>query len=57
LILAIEAERAGSDGHVVLCRAQDGTGGYARADEVRPIDDWGQDREAHKEEAATSTAW
>ena len=57
LILAIEAERVGSEGHVILCRAQDGTEGYARADELRAIDDWGVDQEARKEEPATSTAW
>ena len=46
VIVAIEDQRAHADGHVVLCRAQDGTLGYARPDELRPIDDWGvEDRE------------
>jgi hypothetical protein len=43
MVLAIEDERAHHDGHTVLCRAQDGTVGYARPDELRPIDDWGVD--------------
>ena len=41
MVLAIEPEREQHDGHTVLCRAQDGTVGYARPDELRPIDDWG----------------
>jgi len=61
VILAIEAERVGSDGHVILCRAQDGTEGYARPDELRPIDDWGFDQKAseemREEVPATATAW
>lgn len=43
VVLAIEDEREHHDGHTVLCRAQDGTVGYARPDELRPIDDWGVD--------------
>jgi len=42
VVVSIEEERASRDGHVVLCRAQDGTMGYARPDELRPIDDWGE---------------
>jgi len=41
VIVAIEPERDYHDGHTVLCRAQDGTLGYARPDELRPFDDWG----------------
>ena len=61
LIVAIEEDRVGSQGHNVLCRAQDGTLGYARPDELRPIDDWDAgDRErehAPQEVAEPATAY
>ena len=54
VVLAIEAERQSDQGHNVLCRAQDGTLGYARPDELRPIDDWGVDVEERQEAPATA---
>lgn len=54
VVVAIEEERAHHDGHTVLCRAQDGTVGYARPDELRPIDDWGADVVEHEEVPATA---
>lgn len=53
VVVAIEEERAHHDGHTVLCRAQDGTVGYARPDELRPIDDWGGGVVEHEEVPAT----
>jgi hypothetical protein len=52
VVLAIEEEAAHHDGHTVLCRAQDGLVGYARPDELRPLDDWGEGEAKHEEVAA-----
>ncbi len=54
VVLAIEENRTHDDGHTVLCRAQDGTEGYARPDELRPLDDWGE--EISKPEAVPAEA-
>ena len=56
LIVAIEDNRQHADGHVVLCRAQDGTLGYARPDELRPIDDWGVGGKERAREREPETA-
>ncbi len=56
VIIAIEPERGHQDGHTVLCRAQDGTLGYARPDELRPIDDWGVERTEREEVPETASA-
>jgi hypothetical protein len=49
VVMAIEEEAAHHDGHTVLCRAQDGMVGYARPDELRPLDEWGVDVTEHQE--------
>lgn len=54
VIVAIEPERAHHDGHTVLCRAQDGTIGYARPDELRPFDDWGVETTEHEKVPVTA---
>jgi hypothetical protein len=56
VIVAIELDANHTDGHVVLCRAQDGTLGYARPDELKLIDDWGVDTVEHKEVPETANA-
>ena len=56
MIVAIEEGRQHADGHVVLCRAQDGTMGYARPDELRPIDDWGVEDHEREREPEVATA-
>jgi hypothetical protein len=55
MVLAIEEERDRHDGHTVLCRAQDGTVGYARPDELRPLDDWGVDVREHEQVPETAS--
>jgi hypothetical protein len=56
MVLALEDEAAHRDGHTVLCRAQDGTVGYARPDELRPIDEWGVDVEEREQVPETAEA-
>jgi hypothetical protein len=54
VVVAIEEERQAQQGYNVLCRAQDGTVGYARPDELRPIDEG--DTELREREEAPATA-
>jgi hypothetical protein len=56
IVMAIEEERAKHQGHTVLCKAQDGTLGYARPDELRPIEEWDVGAEEREEANATATA-
>lgn len=41
LAVVVSIEPGRENGHDVLCRAQEGFMGYARPDELRPLDDFG----------------